>query len=100
LGRDPASPVRARLELSGDCLRMTCVADCSGATDALVGALLTSPHPDPPDDALGLGLMIAASIARAHGGRLHGRAGARDTAELVLELPAGGEPADLGQARG
>src|SRR5690606_32218641 len=58
-------------------------------SDALIAALLNSPHPDPPDDALGLGLMIAVAIAEAHGGSLQGRAGAGDTVELVLELPAG-----------
>lgn len=89
LSRVQPEPVQARLELAGGHLRMTCSLQCSGVSDALIAALLTSPHPDPPDDALGLGLMIAVAIAEAHRGRLQGRAGAGDTVELVLELPAG-----------
>lgn len=89
LSRGQPDPVQARLELADGRLRMTCALHCGGVSDALIAALLTSPHPDPPDDALGLGLMIAAAIARAHGGSLEGRAGAGDTVELVLELPAG-----------
>nr|WP_273544233.1 histidine kinase dimerization/phospho-acceptor domain-containing protein [Luteimonas saliphila] len=100
LARGAVAPVRARLELAGGCLRLTCTAYCSGATNALVGALLTSPHPDPPDDSLGLGLVLAAAIARAHGGRMHGRASASDTAELVLELPPDGGSSPQERARG
>ena len=89
LARGQPEPVQARLELAGGRLRMTCALHCSDVSDALIAALLTSPHPDPPDDALGLGLMIATAIAQAHGGSLQGRAGAGDIVELVLELPAG-----------
>lgn len=90
LSRSHPVPVRARLELAGERLRMTCAVHCRDASDALITALLTSPHPDPPDDALGLGLVIAAAIAEAHGGSLRGRASADDTLELLLELPSGG----------
>jgi len=89
LSRGQPEPVQARLELVDGRLRMTCALQCGGVSDALIAALLNSPHPDPPDDALGLGLMIAVAIAEAHGGSLQGRAGAGDTVELVLELPAG-----------
>ena len=88
LSRGQPEPVQARLEFVDGRLRMTCALECSGVSDALIAALLSSPHPDPPDDALGLGLMIAVAIAEAHDGSLHGRAGAGDTVELVLELPA------------
>lgn len=89
LSRSHPVPVRARLELAGERLRMTCAVHCRDASDALIAALLTSPHPDPPDDALGLDLVIAAAIAEAHGGSLRGRASAHDTLELLLELPSG-----------
>ena len=94
LARGAPAPVQARLEHAGGRLRMHCRMHCSGASDALVAALLTSPHPDPPDDALGLGLVIAGAIARAHDGRLDGHAAGVDTLELVLELPAAVGPAD------
>jgi len=98
LSRGQPEPVEARLELAGRRLRMTCALHCSGVSDALIASLLTSPHPDPPDDALGLGLMIAAAIAQAHGGSLQGRAGAGDRVELVLELPAGRDASAAGSA--
>lgn len=88
LSRTSPVAVHARIECHGDRLRMVCRVHCRDASDALIASLLTSPHPDPPDDALGLGLVIAAAIADAHGGGLHGRASGADTLELVLELPA------------
>lgn len=94
LTRGAPAPVQARLEHADGRLRMHCRMHCSGASDALVAALLTSPHPDPPDDALGLGLVIAGAIARAHDGRLDGHVAGVDTLELVLELPAAPAPAD------
>lgn len=80
-------PVRARLARTGDGLRMSCAVHCRDATLLPVAALLSMPHPEPQDDSLGLGLMIAAAIAQAHGGRLQGEATAGDTIELVLDLP-------------
>ena len=66
---------------------MACAVPCRDATDDLGEALLRAPHPDPPDDALGFGLLIAEAIADAHGGQLRGRASAPDTLEFLLELP-------------
>lgn len=88
LTRSNPVPVHARIDRRGDHLRMVCTVHCRDASDALIALLLTSPHPDPPDDALGLGLVIAGAIADAHGGTLRGRASGDDTLELVLELPA------------
>ncbi|MBJ6982773.1 HAMP domain-containing histidine kinase [Luteimonas sp. MC1572] len=88
LSRSSPVAVQARIECHDNRLRMVCTVHCRDASDALIASLLTAPHPDPPDDALGLGLVIAAAIADAHGGGLHGRASGDDTLELVLELPA------------
>lgn len=84
--RHPAA-VRARLERAGDELRLTCRVRCRDAGTLPVAALLSLPHPEPQDDTLGLGLVIAAAIAEAHGGRLDGRAAGDDAIELVLQLP-------------
>ncbi|MBB1472459.1 HAMP domain-containing histidine kinase [Luteimonas sp. MC1782] len=88
LSRSHPVAVRARIEGHGARMRMACAVHCRDASDTLIASLLTSPHPDPPDDALGLGLVIAAAIATAHGGSLHGRASGGDTLELMLDLPA------------
>ena len=87
LSRSNPVPVRASIDRDGDQLRMACTVHCRDASDALIASLLAAPHPDPPDDALGLGLVIATAIAEAHGGRLSGRARGDDTLELVLQLP-------------
>lgn len=78
----------ARVEREGSRMRMACTVPCRDATDVLAASLLAAPHPDPPDGALGLGLMVAAAIARAHGGLIQGRAHGSDALEFVLELPA------------
>jgi signal transduction histidine kinase len=88
LSRSRPMPVTARIDRDGGRMRMVCAVHCRDASDALIASLLAAPHPDPPDDALGLGLVIAAAIAEAHGGSLRGRARGGDTLELVLELPA------------
>ncbi|MBJ6978342.1 HAMP domain-containing sensor histidine kinase [Luteimonas sp. MC1895] len=86
--RGCTTPVEARIERSATGLRMACTARCPDASDALAASLLESPHPDPPDGALGLGLVVASAIARAHGGRLLAHASGADALEFVLELPA------------
>lgn len=86
--RGCTAPVAARIELSGASARMACTVPCPDASDALAASLLASPHPDPPDGALGLGLVLAAAIAQAHGGRLRARASGGEALEFVLELPA------------
>jgi len=97
LSRGRRVPVQARVERVDGQLRMTCALHCGGASDALAKALLSAPHPDPPDDTLGFGLLIASAIAEAHGGELRGRAGAPDIVELTLELPCAADaPATAG----
>lgn len=86
--RGCTTPVEARIERSATGLRMACTARCPDASDGLAASLLESPHPDPPDGALGLGLVVASAIAQAHGGRLMAYASGADALEFVLELPA------------
>src|SRR5690606_6135892 len=45
LSRGQPEPVQARLEFVDGRLRMTCALECSGVSDALIAALLSSPHP-------------------------------------------------------
>ncbi|MEN1939684.1 histidine kinase dimerization/phospho-acceptor domain-containing protein [Luteimonas sp. MJ174] len=89
LSRNDSDAVQAHIAAEGGRLRMVCAVRCRDASDALVASLLTSPHPDPPDEALGLRLVIASAIAEAHGGSVTGHATAHDTAEVTLELPIG-----------
>lgn len=86
--RGCTAPVEARIGRSATGLRMACTARCPEASDALAASLLEAPHPDPPDGALGLGLVVAAAIAQAHGGSMMARASGADALEFVLELPA------------
>lgn len=92
LARGQVAAVQARLEASDGHLRMRCALPCTGASDALAELLLAAPHPDPPDDTLGFGLVIAGAIATAHGGSLRGHASGPDTLEFVLELPCAVQP--------
>ncbi len=90
LARGEATPVSAHLDTGGTGLRMRCAVRCAGPSDDLAALLLAGPHPDPPDDTLGFGLIIARAIATAHGGSLRGRAAGPDTLAFVLELPRAG----------
>lgn len=86
--RQHPATVRARLARTDHGLRMTCAVHCRDAEALPIASLLSLPHPEPQDDSLGLGLMIATAIAQAHGGSLRGETAGADTIELVLELPA------------
>lgn len=61
------APPRIRLSVAGDRLRLDVEGDGMAGE---AGSLLEAPVPDPPDEGLGLRLMIARAIAEAHGGRL------------------------------
>jgi signal transduction histidine kinase len=74
-----------RVEMTRDGERLRLDVECDGAAvDA--AALLDAPLPDPPDEGLGLQLLIARAIAEAHGGRLMAEA-VGDGLRLRCELP-------------
>lgn len=57
---------------------------------AALAGLFEQPNPEPPDAGLGLRLLIAAAIVRAHGGTLTAVPGDADRGlSLVCELPLG-----------
>lgn len=65
-------------------------------TETARKALLDTPDPAPFDEGLGLRLLIAQAIARAHGGQLSARPGADRGTEYLVELPlVDGDPASL-----
>lgn len=72
---------------AGDGVRL-CIADPSPAppSDELE-LLFEMPQTPPYDDGLGLRLLIAQAIARAHDGRLHARRGNDGGTEYCAELP-------------
>ncbi|GAA4863244.1 HAMP domain-containing sensor histidine kinase [Luteimonas vadosa] len=87
--RTQQAPVRAHVDWAApDRMRMHCTITSPGAQADFAEALLAGPHPEPPDEGLGLGLMIASAIAEAHGGRLDAGDGTDESIEFVLELPA------------
>lgn len=87
--RDPSRTPTLALSRGGAGVRARlCDAGAPMGREALA-ALFTEPSPEPYDDGLGLHLMIADAIARAHGGALS--AADRDGGGLCLqcELPIG-----------
>ena len=59
---------RIRVRTEGDALVLDLVAENEAPTDP--ASLLEQPLPDPGEDSLGLRLLVARAIARAHGGSL------------------------------
>lgn len=88
--RDPAHTPALVVASLPDGVRIT-VSDRGPALDlAAQASLLEQPHPEPADAGLGLRLLIADAIVRAHGGTLVAAPG--DTGQglaLVCELPLG-----------
>jgi signal transduction histidine kinase len=78
-----ADPPRIALTREGDRVRLD--VECDGVA-ADVASLLESPLPDPPDEGLGLQLLIARAIAEAHGGQLVAE-GIGNGIRLRCELP-------------
>lgn len=83
------APARADIGWAG-AGRLRLVREIDGVEDAddQALALMSAPHPEPLDDGLGLGLLIARAIAQAHDGELRMQGRAPDTLVLTLELPA------------
>nr|WP_255703259.1 HAMP domain-containing sensor histidine kinase [Lysobacter sp. GX 14042] len=52
--------------------------------------LFAGPHPAPPDQGLGMGLLVAREIARAHGGSVDPGDARAGGAQLVVRLPLAG----------
>jgi len=90
IARDPGHPPTVVVTAVPEGIRIT-VRDRGPALDedALAG-VLDQPHPAPPDAGLGLRLLIASAIARAHGGTLVAVPGDAGVGlALVCELPLG-----------
>ncbi|RZA34514.1 MAG: HAMP domain-containing histidine kinase, partial [Lysobacteraceae bacterium] len=88
LARDDTQPARIDIELATPArVRLRRHIACTGGAVEQAEKLLDAPLPDPFDDGLGLGLLVARAIAEAHQGSLRMRAITADTIELVLELP-------------
>ena len=94
LTRDDTQPARIDVDLATPArVRLRRHITCTGGAVEQAEKLLDAPLPDPLDDGLGLGLLVARAIAEAHRGSLRMRAINADTIELVLELPLAGTPA-------
>jgi signal transduction histidine kinase len=94
LARDDTQPARIDIDLATPArVRLRRHIACAGDAVEQAEKLLEAPLPDPLDDGLGLGLLVARAIAEAHHGSLRMRAINADTIELVLELPLAGTPA-------
>ena len=88
-------PAQLRLEAErkareGEQLRFNVVDDGPGISVELQGKLGT-PFTTGSDDGTGLGLMLARSVARQHGGELHIENNPSVGARAWLELPLGQE---------
>ncbi|HTL15406.1 MAG TPA: hypothetical protein VL251_09975 [Thermomonas sp.] len=83
--RDPGHAPDCSLEADASRLRLV-ARDRGGACDP--EALLREPSVQPGEDGLGLGLLVAAAIARAHGGGLRAAVPADGGLRLVCEVAA------------
>lgn len=84
-----ADVLTVRLERFGDCVRIDIPLSSTGNDDGPTDALLREPRPDMGDTGLGLKLLLARSIAHAHGGHLsvHSSTPEHPDAWLCCELP-------------
>lgn len=84
--RARGAPPLVRLHASGGCLRIDVTARSALHADERPAILLQEPVPEPPDEGLGLRLLIAGAIAQAHGGtfEIDGDGDGQDRRDLVL----------------
>ena len=90
IARDPGNTPSVVVAAVADGVRIT-VSDHGPSLDpAALAGVLDQPHPEPPDAGLGLRLLIASAIARAHGGSLAAMPGdGGEGLAMVCELPLG-----------
>ena len=90
IARDPGNSPSLVVAAVVDGVRIT-VSDRGPSLDpAALAGVLEQPHPAPPDGGLGLRLLIASAVARAHGGSLAALPGdGGQGLSLVCELPLG-----------
>ncbi|MEG3192982.1 sensor histidine kinase [Lysobacter sp. D1-1-M9] len=90
--RGEQAPAQVEVEPGGlGRVRLRRRLDCPYQARDQAGILLEEPLPEPLDEGLGLGLLVARAIAEAHDGQLRAHAPDGDTIELILELPLAGK---------
>lgn len=97
LAQADADVLTVRLERLGDWVRIDIPLSSTGNDDGPTDALLREPRPDMGDTGLGLKLLLARSIAHAHGGHLsvHSSTPEHPDAWLRCELPLANGHASL-----
>lgn len=89
-GRDPLNPATVDVRQDGG---QIVIESADRSAEAFSADVFSAPHPEPPNDSLGLRLMIAAAIARGHGGTAESALRPEGGLTLRVSLPidSGGE---------